>query len=141
LISTTSVSRPQLKSNQLEDRVLHNNSQVKKQEVEDNRTVKFGNDQIAPIHGYGDPVQGNVTIKWVYYVEGLNNNLFFVGQFCYANLEVSFLKSTCYIRDMKGNNLLTSSRGTDLYSITIQDKTSPNPIFLMAKALSSQAWL
>ncbi|GJS88715.1 RNA-directed DNA polymerase [Tanacetum coccineum] len=33
------------------------------------------------------------------------------------------------------------SRGTDLYSITLQDTTSPNPICLMAKATSSQAWL
>ncbi|GKB92983.1 retrovirus-related pol polyprotein from transposon TNT 1-94 [Tanacetum coccineum] len=33
------------------------------------------------------------------------------------------------------------SRGTDLYSITLQEKTSPNPIFLMDKASSSQAWL
>nr|GFB50520.1 integrase, catalytic region, zinc finger, CCHC-type, peptidase aspartic, catalytic [Tanacetum cinerariifolium] len=37
-------------------------------------TVKFGNDQIAPILGYGDLVQGAVTIKRVYYVEGLNHN-------------------------------------------------------------------
>nr|GEZ59221.1 integrase, catalytic region, zinc finger, CCHC-type, peptidase aspartic, catalytic [Tanacetum cinerariifolium] len=37
-------------------------------------TVKFGNDQIVPILGYGDLVQGAVTIKWVYYVEGLNHN-------------------------------------------------------------------
>nr|GFC33186.1 integrase, catalytic region, zinc finger, CCHC-type, peptidase aspartic, catalytic [Tanacetum cinerariifolium] len=79
-------------------------------------TVKFGNDQIAPILGYGDLVQGAFTIKQVYYVEGLNNNLFFVGQFCDANLEVAFRKSTCYIRDLKGNDLLTSSHGTDLYS-------------------------
>ncbi|GKF89972.1 retrovirus-related pol polyprotein from transposon TNT 1-94, partial [Tanacetum coccineum] len=28
-----------------------------------------------------------------------------------------------------------------LYSITLQDSTSPNPICLMAKATSSQAWL
>nr|GEW35212.1 hypothetical protein [Tanacetum cinerariifolium] len=62
-------------------------------------TVKFGNDQIAPIIGYGDLVQ----------------------------------------RD--GNDLLTGSYGTDLYSITLQDMSSPNSIFLMAKATSSQAWL
>ncbi|GJT46574.1 hypothetical protein Tco_0955289 [Tanacetum coccineum] len=37
VIPTTSVSRPQLKSNQLEDRVMYNNSQGKKQEVEDHR--------------------------------------------------------------------------------------------------------
>nr|GFB38979.1 hypothetical protein [Tanacetum cinerariifolium] len=33
------------------------------------------------------------------------------------------------------------SRGMDLYSITLQDTNSPNPICLMAKATSSQAWL
>nr|GFC92859.1 retrovirus-related Pol polyprotein from transposon TNT 1-94 [Tanacetum cinerariifolium] len=104
-------------------------------------TVKFRNDQIAPILGYGDLVQGDVTIKRVYYVEGLNHNLFSVGQFYDADLEVAFWKSTCYIHDLKGNDLLTGSRGTDLYSITLQDTTSPNPIFLMAKATSSQAWL
>nr|GEV14935.1 hypothetical protein [Tanacetum cinerariifolium] len=104
-------------------------------------TVKFRNDQIAPILGYGDLVQGAVTIKRVYYVEGLNHNLFSVGQFCDADLEVAFRKSTCYIRDLKGNDLLAGSRGTDLYSITLQDTTSPNPICLMAKASSSQAWL
>nr|GEX78592.1 hypothetical protein [Tanacetum cinerariifolium] len=70
-------------------------------------TVKFGNDQIAPILGYGDLVQGDVTIKRVYYVEGLNHNLFSVGQFCDADLKVAFRKSTCYIRDLKGNDLLT----------------------------------
>nr|GFB47659.1 integrase, catalytic region, zinc finger, CCHC-type, peptidase aspartic, catalytic [Tanacetum cinerariifolium] len=104
-------------------------------------TIKFGNDQIAPILGYGDLVQGTVTIKRVYYVEGLNHNLFSVGQFWDADLEVSFRKSPCFIRDLKGNDLLTGSRGTDLYSITLQDTNSPNPICLMAKATSSQAWL
>nr|GEX43606.1 retrovirus-related Pol polyprotein from transposon TNT 1-94 [Tanacetum cinerariifolium] len=50
-------------------------------------------------------------------------------------------KSTCFIRDLKGNDLLTGSRGIDLYSITLQDTNCPNPICLMAKATSSQAWL
>nr|GFA28647.1 hypothetical protein [Tanacetum cinerariifolium] len=86
VIPTTSVSRPQLKSNPMGDRVIHNSSQGKKQEVEDQRAV---------------------TIKRVYYVEGLNHNLFSVGQFCDADLEVAFRKSTCYIRDLKGNDLLT----------------------------------
>ncbi|GJV50545.1 retrovirus-related pol polyprotein from transposon TNT 1-94 [Tanacetum coccineum] len=103
--------------------------------------VRFGNDQFAPILGYGDLVQANVTIKRVYYVEGMNHNLFFVGQFCDADLEVAFRKSSCHILDLKGNDLLTGSRGTYLYSITLQETTSANPICLMAKALSSQAWL
>nr|GFC14405.1 hypothetical protein [Tanacetum cinerariifolium] len=42
VIPVTSVSRPQLKSNQIEDRVMLNNNQGKKQEVEDHhRNVKF----------------------------------------------------------------------------------------------------
>nr|GFA41648.1 retrovirus-related Pol polyprotein from transposon TNT 1-94 [Tanacetum cinerariifolium] len=104
-------------------------------------TVKFGNDQIAPILGYGDLVQGAITIKRVYYVEGLNNNVFSIGQFCDANLEVAFRKSTCFIHDLKGNALLSGSRGTDMYSITLQDTNSSNPICFVAKATSSQAWL
>nr|GEY91610.1 retrovirus-related Pol polyprotein from transposon TNT 1-94 [Tanacetum cinerariifolium] len=104
-------------------------------------TIKFGNDQIAPILGYGDLVQGAVTIKRVHYFEGLNHNLFSVLQFCNADLEVAFRKSTCFIHDLKGKDLLTGSRGMDLYSITLQDTNCPNLICLMAKASSSQAWL
>nr|GEZ71244.1 integrase, catalytic region, zinc finger, CCHC-type, peptidase aspartic, catalytic [Tanacetum cinerariifolium] len=70
-------------------------------------TVRFGNDQFAPILRYGDLVQGNIMINRVYYVEGLNHNLFSVGQFCDADLEVAFRKSTCYVRDLQGNDLLT----------------------------------
>ncbi|GKC09989.1 retrovirus-related pol polyprotein from transposon TNT 1-94 [Tanacetum coccineum] len=66
--------------------------------------VRFSNDQFEPILRYGDPVQGNVTIKRVYYVEGLNHNLFSVGQFCDAYLEVAFWKSTCYVRDLKATS-------------------------------------
>nr|GFB56263.1 integrase, catalytic region, zinc finger, CCHC-type, peptidase aspartic, catalytic [Tanacetum cinerariifolium] len=44
-------------------------------------------------------------------------------------------------RRLWGNDLLTGSRNTDLYSITLQDTFSPNLICLMAKATSSQAWL
>ncbi|GJV55814.1 hypothetical protein Tco_1456819 [Tanacetum coccineum] len=70
-------------------------------------TVMFGNDQIALNLSYGDLVQGHITIKRVYYVEGLNHNLFSIGQFCDADLDVAFRNSTCYIRDLKGNDLLT----------------------------------
>nr|GEW18513.1 Gag-Pol polyprotein [Tanacetum cinerariifolium] len=80
-------------------------------------------------------------IKRVYYVEGINHNLFSVSQLCDADLEVAFRKSTCYICYLKGNDLLTGSYGTDLYSITLQDTNSPNLICLMAKATLSQAWL
>nr|GEV92118.1 integrase, catalytic region, zinc finger, CCHC-type, peptidase aspartic, catalytic [Tanacetum cinerariifolium] len=104
-------------------------------------TVHFSNDQFAPILGYGDLVQGNVTINMVYYIEGLNHNLFSVGQFCDEDLEVSFQKSTCFVRDLQGNDLLLINRGSDLYTISLQESTSSTRICLMAKASPTQAWL
>nr|GEX17335.1 integrase, catalytic region, zinc finger, CCHC-type, peptidase aspartic, catalytic [Tanacetum cinerariifolium] len=50
-------------------------------------TIKFSNDQIDKIMGYGDYQIRNVTISRVYYVEGLGHNLFFVGQFRDSDLE------------------------------------------------------
>nr|GEX50123.1 reverse transcriptase domain-containing protein [Tanacetum cinerariifolium] len=44
---------------------------------------------------------------------GLNHNLFSVGQFCDANLEVAFKKSTCFVRDLQGNDLLTVYDNSD----------------------------
>nr|GEV27483.1 hypothetical protein [Tanacetum cinerariifolium] len=61
-------------------------------------TVRFGNDQFAPILGYGD------------------------------------LRSS-------GNDLLTGNRGSDLYTISLQESTSSTPLCLMAKASPTQAWL
>ncbi|GJX64411.1 retrovirus-related pol polyprotein from transposon TNT 1-94 [Tanacetum coccineum] len=80
-------------------------------------TIRFGNDHVAVIRGYGDYQIGNVTISWVYYVEGLGHNLFSVGQFCDSDLEVAFLKHTCYVRDLEGVDLLMASRGLNLYII------------------------
>ncbi|GKA10596.1 retrovirus-related pol polyprotein from transposon TNT 1-94, partial [Tanacetum coccineum] len=60
-------------------------------------TVRFKNDQIARIMGYGDYQLGNVVISRVYYVEGLGHNLFLGGQFCDADLEVAFRKNACFI--------------------------------------------
>nr|GEW20262.1 copia protein [Tanacetum cinerariifolium] len=104
-------------------------------------TVRFGNDQFALILGYGDLVQGNITINRVYYVKGLNHNLFSAGQFCDADLKVAFRKSSCFVRDLQGNDLLTGSRGSDLYTISLQELKSLTPLCLMAKASPTQAWL
>ncbi|GJS86107.1 retrovirus-related pol polyprotein from transposon TNT 1-94 [Tanacetum coccineum] len=104
-------------------------------------TVCFGNDQFAPILGYRDLVQGNITIKRVYYVEGLNYNLFSLVNSCNADWRIAFRKSTCFVRDLQGNDLLTGNRGTDLYTISLQETTSSIPICLMAKASPTQAWL
>ncbi|GKB77963.1 hypothetical protein Tco_0944858 [Tanacetum coccineum] len=89
----------------------------------------------------------NITINRVYYVEGLNQNLFLVGQFCDADLEVALWKSTCFVRgscfvrDLQGNDLLAGNRGSDLYTISLQETTLSTPICLMVKASPTQAWL
>ncbi|GJV99018.1 hypothetical protein Tco_1554270 [Tanacetum coccineum] len=72
-------------------------------------TVRFGNDQFAPILGYGDLNQGNVMIKRVYYVEGLNHNLFSVGQLCDADLEVLSGNLTCFVDEVFRNDLSNCS--------------------------------
>ncbi|GJT42850.1 retrovirus-related pol polyprotein from transposon TNT 1-94 [Tanacetum coccineum] len=79
-------------------------------------TIRFRNDQIARIMGYGDYQLRNVVISRVYYIEGLGHNLFSVGQFCDADLEVSFWKNTCFIRNLEGVDLLSGSRDTNLLS-------------------------
>nr|GEU52826.1 hypothetical protein [Tanacetum cinerariifolium] len=68
-------------------------------------TVRFGNDQFAPILGFGN------------------------------------LESTCFVRDLQGNDLLTGNCGSDLYTISLQESTSSTPLCLMDKALPTQAWL
>ncbi|GJT27577.1 hypothetical protein Tco_0907852 [Tanacetum coccineum] len=60
--------------------------------------------------------------KGVYYVVRAYHNIYFsVGQFCDADLEVAFRKSTCYIRDLKGNDLLTDPLPLNIHS------THPTP--------------
>nr|GEY92797.1 integrase, catalytic region, zinc finger, CCHC-type, peptidase aspartic, catalytic [Tanacetum cinerariifolium] len=59
------------------------------------------------IDGYGDVVIGSIPIKKVYYVEGLGHNLFSVGKFCDKDLEVTFRKSTCFVRTEDGVDFLT----------------------------------
>ncbi|GJT25997.1 retrovirus-related pol polyprotein from transposon TNT 1-94 [Tanacetum coccineum] len=240
VIPTTSVSRPQLKSNRLEDRVMHNNSQGKKQQVEEHhRNFKFSNNKmsvtacndslnakpsnktvasdstnqkprskirkqyehvsktcrwwyskITPPGYQWKPKSSAMNVKpnvslplgnksrnantlepmklrkstlsntplsfnsfvahryntdhcrlWVLKAHDEKSQASKSGSRKYHYQNVVLRKSACYIHDSKGNDLLTGSYGTYLYSITLQDTSTPNPICLMAKASSLQAWL
>ncbi|GJR82757.1 putative ribonuclease H-like domain-containing protein [Tanacetum coccineum] len=83
----------------------------------------------------------NVTISRVYYVEGLGHNLFSVGQFCDSNLEVAFRQHTCFIRNLEGVDLLTGSRGNNLYTLSLGDMMASSPICLLSKASKTKSWL
>nr|GEV31760.1 hypothetical protein [Tanacetum cinerariifolium] len=177
VIPTTSVSRPQLKSTRLEDRVLHNNSQGKKQEIEDHhRIFKFSNNKMS-VTACNDSLNVKTSnVNFVYMTCGkcvLNDNhdlcvLHYINGMDYrtkkpiavpisnrepkqtVNQSVATpLKKTvtseCTIQKPRSTFRKlyehVSSHGTNLYSITLQDTTSPKPICLMDNASSSQVWL
>ncbi|GJT40972.1 retrovirus-related pol polyprotein from transposon TNT 1-94, partial [Tanacetum coccineum] len=82
-------------------------------------TVRFGNNRITRIMGYGDYQLRNVTISRVYYVEGLGHNLFSV----------------------EGVDLLSGSRDTNLYTIYLDGMLKTSPICLLSKASKTKSWL
>nr|GFB37337.1 hypothetical protein [Tanacetum cinerariifolium] len=120
VIPSTSVSRPQLKRNPIGDRLVE--------------IVLFIVDSGCSKH-----MTGNIKLL-INFVEkflgtGKFGNDHIVPILGYEDL----VQGTIMIK--RGNDLLSGSRGTDLYPITLQDINSPNPICLVAKATSSQAWL
>ncbi|GJR69177.1 retrovirus-related pol polyprotein from transposon TNT 1-94 [Tanacetum coccineum] len=104
-------------------------------------TVLSRNDQVAKIMGYGDYQQGNVIISRVYYVKGLKHNLFSVRQFCDAYLKVAFQKNTCFIRNLEGLDLLSGSRDTNWYTISLDDMLKTSLICLLSKDSKIKSWL
>ncbi|GJR42581.1 retrovirus-related pol polyprotein from transposon TNT 1-94 [Tanacetum coccineum] len=77
-------------------------------------TVRFGNDHFGAIMGYGDYV---------------------------IDLEVAFRKHTCFVRDLDGVDLIKGSRGTNLYTISVEDMMRSSPICLLSKASKNKSWL
>nr|GFA68769.1 hypothetical protein [Tanacetum cinerariifolium] len=115
-------------------------------------TVKFRNDHVAKIMAYGDYQIGNVTISRVYYVEGLGHNLFSVGQFCIEDqilalaspivtFEFGAINHLARQGLVRGVDLLTGSRGNNLYTLSIQDMMASSPICLLSKASKTKSWL
>ncbi|GJR37388.1 retrovirus-related pol polyprotein from transposon TNT 1-94 [Tanacetum coccineum] len=77
----------------------------------------------------------------LYYIEGIGHNLFSVGEFCNADLEVAFQKNTCFIRNLEGVDLLFGSRDTNLYTISLDDMLKTSLICLLSKASKTKSWL
>nr|GFB67741.1 hypothetical protein [Tanacetum cinerariifolium] len=74
--------------------------------------VPFGNNDFAVIAGYGD-----------------------------MGLEVTFRRSTCFVRNEDGVDLLTGDRSLNLYTIALNEVASNSSTCLLAKASSSQSML
>ncbi|GJV53339.1 retrovirus-related pol polyprotein from transposon TNT 1-94 [Tanacetum coccineum] len=105
-------------------------------------TVRFGNDHVVAILGYGDLQWGNILITRVLFVEGLGHNLFSVGQFCDSDLEVAFRRNTCFVRNLKGVDLLKGNRTTNLYTINLHEMAFCHHHYAsIARATSTKSWL
>nr|GEX99181.1 Gag-Pol polyprotein [Tanacetum cinerariifolium] len=104
-------------------------------------TIRFRNDHVAAILGFGDLQWGNILITRVYFVDGLGHNLFSVGQFCDSDLEVAFRRNACFVRNLDGVDLLKGNRSTNLYTINLHEMASASPIYLMDRASSTKSWL
>nr|GFB07988.1 integrase, catalytic region, zinc finger, CCHC-type, peptidase aspartic, catalytic [Tanacetum cinerariifolium] len=77
----------------------------------------------------------------VYFVKGLGHNLFSVGQFCDSDLEVAFRQHICFIRNLEGVDLLTESRGNNLYTLSLGDMMASSLNCLLSKASKTKSWL
>ncbi|GJU77915.1 retrovirus-related pol polyprotein from transposon TNT 1-94 [Tanacetum coccineum] len=77
-------------------------------------TVRFGNDHFGAIIGYGDYV---------------------------IDLEVAFRKHSCYVRNEDCVDLLKGSRGSNLYTISVEDVMKSSPICLLSKASKNKSLL
>nr|GEV40504.1 hypothetical protein [Tanacetum cinerariifolium] len=50
-------------------------------------------------------------------------------------------KHSCYVRDTNGVDLIKGSRGTNLYTILVEDMMKSSPICLLSKAYKNKSWL
>ncbi|GJX64251.1 hypothetical protein Tco_0298594 [Tanacetum coccineum] len=93
-------------------------------------TVRFGNDHVAAILGFGDLQWGQYFDLQVYFVEGwaqICSQLSFVIQI----LKVAFRRITCFVRTLEGVDLL---KGKVQQILTIISGNGLDPNLLMARA-------
>nr|GEX10827.1 putative ribonuclease H-like domain-containing protein [Tanacetum cinerariifolium] len=130
------------KKNKIEDHLRTNKSNLNKESVVV-QIVLWYLDSNCSKHMTGDRSQlVNFVQKFLGTVKfGLSHNLFSVGQFCDSDLEVAFRQHTCFIPNLDGVDLLTGSRGNNLYTLSIQDMMASSPICLLSKASKTKSWL
>ncbi|GJU11816.1 retrovirus-related pol polyprotein from transposon TNT 1-94 [Tanacetum coccineum] len=75
--------------------------------------LRFGNDHFGAIMGYGDYVIGDSVIS----------------------------RHSYYVRDTDGVDVIQGSRGSNLYTISVEDMMKSSPICLLSKASKNKSWL
>ncbi|GJX33284.1 retrovirus-related pol polyprotein from transposon TNT 1-94 [Tanacetum coccineum] len=165
VIHRTNVSRPHLRSTQMKDKVVPNNSQVKfkKTEVEDHHSISSIFNKTKSITVCNDSLK--------YRTSNVNAVCATCGKYVFNSNHdacVSIFIHDVNARTKKpkvvptstrqpksqanksirqhpiqkiGKNLLDSNHGSDLYTIPLQETISSTPICFMAKASPTHAWL
>ncbi|GKB82114.1 retrovirus-related pol polyprotein from transposon TNT 1-94, partial [Tanacetum coccineum] len=62
-------------------------------------------------------------------------------QFCDSDLEVAFRKHSCYVCHTDCVELIKGSRGSNLYTISVEDMMKSFPICVLSKASKNKSWL
>ncbi|GKA26551.1 putative reverse transcriptase domain, ribonuclease H-like domain, aspartic peptidase domain protein [Tanacetum coccineum] len=81
------------------------------------------------------------TMKWVPKVRNENVQKRIVQLAIVDSGCTKHMTGNLSLLDLQGNDLLTGNRGSDLYTIYLQETTTSTLIYLMAKASPTQAWL
>nr|GEX51830.1 putative reverse transcriptase domain-containing protein [Tanacetum cinerariifolium] len=133
----TNVSKPQHRSNQLKDKVVTNNSQVKlkKTQVEEHTRNSSISNKIKSVTACNDSLNSrhsSVNVVCATCGKCLVDSNHFA---CVTKILNDVNART---KKPNGNDLLTGNRGSDIYTIFLQESTSSTPLCLMAKASPTQ---
>ncbi|GKC03683.1 retrovirus-related pol polyprotein from transposon TNT 1-94 [Tanacetum coccineum] len=150
VIQETNVSRPPLRSTQMKDMVMPNNSQVKfkKTEVEDHHRISNNSNKTKSIvqliifivdSGCTKHMTGYLKLLCNFVKKYIGTVRFSNDQFALILGYEDLVQRNITIN--RGNDLLTGNRRSDFYKISLHETTSSTPICFMAKASPTQAWL
>ncbi|GJY10942.1 retrovirus-related pol polyprotein from transposon TNT 1-94 [Tanacetum coccineum] len=131
----------------MKDKVVPNNSQVKfkKTEVEDRHRISSISNKTKSVTACNDSLKSRILkVNAVCATCGKcvfsSNHDACVSKFL-NDVNARTKKPKVVPINLQGNDLLTGNRGSDLYTISLQETTSSTSICLMAKASPTQAWL
>ncbi|GKA32461.1 retrovirus-related pol polyprotein from transposon TNT 1-94 [Tanacetum coccineum] len=111
--------------------IAHKAMNASNTKVNSDRSKPFTS-QSTPKQEQGDPACD---------VDCFGYNLFLVGQFCDEDLEVAFRSNMYYVQNLEGDDLLTGSRDSNLYTISIFEMAASSLVCLMSRATSIKSWL
>nr|GEW74603.1 hypothetical protein [Tanacetum cinerariifolium] len=113
-VKTRKNNKNRVKKVKCDDHVMQSSSNLMNFVSKFLGTVRFENEQIARIIGYADYQVGNVVI---------------------------LKKNICFICDLEGADLISESRDTNLYTISLDDMLKSSLICLLSKASKTKSWL